>query len=74
MISVRLLPILLGALIVEAASAQAQRVPSLEGIVIKSGTGEPVRKATVTLNETRATAALHTYSTMTGTDGKFIFL
>jgi len=73
MICVRLLPILLAALIVAPASAQQQRFSSLEGIVFKIGTREPIRKATVTLNETGGTALRHAYSTTTGTDGKFIF-
>ena len=70
---VRLVPILLAVLVAQAASAQQPRAASLEGFVTRAGTGEPIRKAIVTLNQTRGAALLQPYTTTTGADGSFAF-
>src|SRR5438874_70143 len=70
---VRLMPMLLAALLAQAASAQQPRVASLEGFVTRAGTGEPIRKAIVMLNQTRGTAVLQPYTATTGADGSFTF-
>src|SRR5262245_55353917 len=53
------------------ASAPPQSRASLQGFVLKIGTGEPVSKAMVSL--TRTDSQRRAYTTTTGVDGKFAF-
>src|SRR5689334_1290821 len=53
------------------AAALPQSRASIQGFVLKIGTGEPVPKAVVTL--TRTESQRRAYATTTGIDGRFAF-
>src|SRR5262245_19151178 len=62
--------LLLMLFMVQAPESQQSRA-SLQGFVLKIGTGDPVSKAVVTL--TRTDSQRRAYMTITGSDGKFAF-
>src|SRR3989475_6736249 len=64
--SIMLCAIILGLL------AQVSNTPSVEGVVAKLGTGEPLARATVTLSKDRYTPQVR--STTTDASGRFSFL
>src|SRR5262245_41027276 len=64
-------PSLLLMLFVVQAPASHRSRASLQGFVLKIGTGEPVSKAVVTL--TRTDSQRRAYTTITGSDGRFAF-
>src|SRR5919197_1362858 len=71
---VRLLGILIAAMLAQTAAAQQPRAASIQGFVLRAGTGEPVRKAIVILNQIRGANVLQSYGTTTETDGSFGFV
>jgi hypothetical protein len=60
---------LLAALLLQAAPPQQSQFASIEGIVLKAGTSEPISKATISLVPLGADPQ----TTSTGGDGRFVF-
>src|SRR5262245_19910623 len=71
----KVLRILLIALIAQTVAAQQTRTATVEGIVVAIGTGEPVRKASVSLSRGQSNVPfpVPAYTVTTGPDGKFVF-
>ena len=68
--SMRLIRIFFLALLVQVSASAQVRPASIEGFVIKAGTGEPISKATVTL--TGGSGSVRS-AVVTASDGRFMF-